>query len=204
MFKDFFLFKGLSAEEKAKIIAFFPQPLSFKKGDVIYSADKFKNALGLIVEGKASAVANNADGFYKKSFTKNSVFGAAAVFGKEENYVSIIIAETKTEVLFIDEKNLKQIFTEYPQTAMNYIDFLSDKIRFLNKKLNMISCTSAEDTVYKYLISNMNSENYVNIPVSKTTLAKMLGLGRATLYRSFDALENSGKIKRENNIIKVI
>lgn len=68
----------------------------------------------------------------------------------------------------------------------------------------MISCTSAEDVVYKYLIDNMPDSKIVKIPVSFTLLAKMLGLSRATLYRGFDALEQKGKIKREKNIIKVI
>ena len=37
-----------------------------------------------------------------------------------------------------------------------------------------------------------------------TLLAKTLGLGRATLYRSLDNLERDGIILRENNNIKVI
>lgn len=199
-----FLLKGLSDLEKTKIISRFESPTSFKKGDIIYSADAFPCALGFVISGKAAAVTNNSDGIYMKSFTAGSVFGAAAIFGNDDSYISTVVANTDMEILFISENTLKEIFTENPKTALNYITFLSDKVRFLNKKLNMISCVSAEDTVYNYLCSIKDSENNAEIPVSMTLLSKMLGLGRATLYRSFDALENSGKIKRENNIIKVI
>lgn len=204
MISDLFLFKGLKEKEIKEIISFLDSPIHFNKGDTIYSADKFEKALGYIIKGKASAKSDNADGFFMKSFPKGSVFGAAAVFGNSDTYVSHIVANTNTEVLFIDEITLKTIFEQYPETSINYINFLSDKIRFLNKKLQMISCTNAEDAVYKYLIDNMDSDKSVKIPVSFTLLAKMLGLSRATLYRGFDALEQKGKIKREKNIIKVI
>ena len=93
-------------------------------------------------------------------------------------------------------------------TLLNIIGNLDTKtdgeIRFLNNKLSVISCPDAEDTVLKYLSSSSDSDGYAVIPVSMTMLAKMLGLGRASLYRSLDALEQSGNIIRENNKIKVI
>lgn len=204
MISNLFLFKGLEDKEIKEIISFLDSPVHFNKGDTIYSADKFEKALGYIIKGKASAVTDNSDGFFMKTFSKDSVFGAAAVFGNSDTYVSHIVANTDTDVLFIDETTLKKIFEKYPKTSINYINFLSDKIRFLNRKLSMISCTSAEDVVYKYLIDNMPDSKIVKIPVSLTLFAKMLGLSRATLYRGFDALEQKGKIKREKNIIKVI
>ena len=201
MLDDLFLLDGLSDNEKANAISLLETPLTFKKGEVIYSEDCFKKALGLFLSGSASAVNKS---LYKKRFETGSVFGAAALFGRDNCYVSKIIADTNCEVLFITEDALKKIFNLYPAATINYITFLSNKIRFLNHKLNMISCTHAEDTVYNFLIQNMNSEKIVNLPVSMTTLARMLGLGRATLYRNLDNLENKGKIKREKNNIKVI
>lgn len=204
MLKDIFLLRGLNENEKQKVISMFSKSSKFKKGDVIYSTNTFKSALGVILNGTACATAENSDGFFKKSFKAGSVFGAAAIFGDGGAYVSQIIARTDCEVLFIDETVLKKIFALYPQTSLNYISFLSDKIRFLNQKLNMISSPSAEDTVYKYLIENMNDDHIVSLSVSMSLLAKMLGLSRATLYRSFDALESKGKIIKQNNEIKVI
>ena len=204
MLKTLFLFENLEESEIKDIISLLPKPKLFEKGETIYSANQFKKALGFIIKGKASATTDNSDLLFMKTFSKGSIFGAAAIFGNEDTYVSRIIANSKTEVLFIDEETLKQIFAKYPQTSINYINFLSDKVRFLNNKLQMISCTNAEDAVYKYLIDNMDSEKLVKIPVSFTLLAKMLGLSRATLYRGFDALEQKNKIKRDKNIIKVI
>lgn len=204
MLKNLFLLNNLTPNEQDVVIDMLPDTVAFKKDDVIYSADNFKNALGYIVNGSAHAVTENNDGMFMKSFSVGSVFGAAALFGNNQCYISKILADSDCEILFIDEEKLTYIFKKFPQTSINYISFLSDKIRFLNRKLNLISCTSAEDTVYKYLLDNMDGENIVNLPVSFTRLADMLSLGRASLYRSLDTLEKKGKIKREKNIIKVI
>ncbi len=202
--EELFLIDGLSEEEKKQITESFKKPIFFSKGEVIYSADKFSNSLGFICSGKAFAVTNNGQGVFMKSFEKGSCFGAAAVFGSGEKYVSTVIAKTDTEVLFISEEDLRQIFLKTPKTAINYISFLSDKVRFLNKKLSVLSCTSADETVYNYLSSVKDSDGYALTPKSMTLFSKMLGIGRATLYRSLDKLEENDKILRENNRIKVI
>ena len=44
------------------------------------------------------------------------------------------VGKTDAKILFISEKKLKSIFLKYPQASINYIEFLSDKVRFLNKK----------------------------------------------------------------------
>lgn len=202
--KDLFLFAGLTDSEKCEIINSFSKPCNFKKGEIIYSADNFRNAMGVILSGKAFAVTCGGCELYMKSFEKGAVFGVASMFGDKEKYVSTIVAERETEVLFIDETTLRSVFLKNPEISLNYISFLSNKIRFLNSKLTLLSVGSSEDTLYKYLYSVADDEGIAAVPKSMTLLAKMLGLSRATLYRSLDTLIESGKIIRENNLIKVI
>ena len=202
--ENLFIFKGLADDQIKNIIKSFDSPIEFKKNDIIYSADNFPFAIGYILEGSAVAVTNNKNNVHMRSFEKGACFGAAAIFGGNEIYVSTITAKSDAKILFISEKKLKSIFLKYPQASINYIEFLSDKVRFLNKKLSVISCSNAEDTVLKYLLSVCDSDNNAKIPKSMTLLAKTLGLGRATLYRSLESLEKDGLILRENNNIKVI
>lgn len=201
--RDLFIFEGLTDTEKDEMISLLDETVLFEKGSVIYSADKFQNAIGFVISGKAFAVSNNDGGLYMNSFNTGDCFGVAAIFGGTEQYVSTIIAKTKTQILFIDEKHLKKMF-ENQKIVLNYIKFLSTKIRFLNNKLNLLSCENAESKVYNYLYSVCDSEGFAVIPKSMTLLSKMLGLGRATLYRSLDNLEKNNMILRENNNIKVI
>lgn len=195
---------GLTTDEKKEALSLLDSTWHFQKGDVIYSADNFKNALGVIITGTAFALNSGDSELYMKTFSPGSFFGAAAVFGGNEKYVSTIIAKTDVDVLFLEESKLSEIFTKFPKTAINYITFLTDKIRFLNTKLSLLSCPTAEDTLFEYFKSTADKDGNATLPKSMTLLSRMLGVSRASLYRCIDTLIDSGKIQRENNIIKVI
>ena len=86
--------------------------------------------------------------------------------------------------------------------AFNYIEFLSKRISFLNSKINAYTAKSAENKLYAYLLQLPRNGNTVFLPTDMSTLAKMIGIGRATLYRAFEKLETSGLITKNNkNII---
>lgn len=203
VYDGLFLLDGLQENEKREIISSLPETVKFKKGEIVYSPESFRRAIGFVKSGSVSAVTNNSQQMVMKRIYAGSCFGAAAVFGTADTYVSTVSAAEDAEICFITEETLVLLFEKHPVTAVNYIAFLSDRIRFLNKKLSVISCSDAENTVLKYLTLLADDNGYAVIPVSMTELSKMLGLGRASLYRSLEALEKRGSIIRENNKIKV-
>lgn len=203
VYDGLFLLDGLQENEKREIISALPEAVKFKKGEIVYSPESFRRAIGFVKSGSVSAITNNSQQMVMKRIFVGNCFGAAAVFGTADTYVSTVSAAADAEICFITEETLVSLFEKHPVTAVNYIAFLSDRIRFLNKKLSVISCSDAENTVLKYLTLSADDNGYAVIPVSMTELAKMLGLGRASLYRSLDVLEKRGSIIRENNKIKV-
>ena len=96
------------------------------------------------------------------------------------------------------------LFEKYPQTAINYITFLSEKVRFLNEKLNVVSCSGTENTVLKYLTSIADKNGEIQNFKNMSLVSKSLGISRASLYRALNDLEQNGYIIKENNYIKVI
>lgn len=203
-FEKFFLLKNLSQTEKNEIVLTFSSPVLFKKGETVYSSHKFKNAVGYIIKGSATASSDNPNETPLKTFSKGMSFGVATLFGSDECYISTITAKTDLEVLFITEDELKTLFQKYPETAINYISFLSEKVRFLNKKLNVISCSGTENTVYKYLTSLADQNGEINNFKNMSLISKTLGISRASLYRALSDLEQNGYIIKEKNYIKVI
>lgn len=203
VYDGLFLLDGLQENEKREIISALPEAVKFKKGEIVYSPESFRRAIGFVKSGSVSAVTSNSQQMVMKRIYAGSCFGAAAVFGTADSYVSTVSAAEDAEICFITEETLVSLFEKHPVTAVNYIAFLSDRIRFLNKRLSVISCSDAENTVLKYLTLSADDNGYAVIPVSMTELSKMLGLGRASLYRSLEALEKRGSIIRENNKIKV-
>lgn len=203
-YDDFFLLNGLSGAEISEIISNFSKPLTFKKGDTVYSKHQFSNAIGYIIKGEAVANSDNKNEAHLKTFQKGMSFGAAALFGGGNSYISTITAKTDLEVLFITEAKLLSLFEKYPQTAVNYIAFLSERVRFLNKKLNVVSSNGSENTVYKYLTSLADDDGEVKAFKNMTLVSRTLGISRASLYRALSSLEAQGCIIKENNKIKVI
>lgn len=204
IYNNLFLFDGLSEDIILEIEASLPKTKKFSKGDLIYSSECFSKSLAYIVSGTLIAQTDNNNCIVMQTFKEGMCFGAAALFGSGDRYVSSLTATADSEILFISEEQLENIFSEYPTVAINYIAFLSDRIRFLNKKFSIFSCQDAESSILKYLSASADAEGYADIPENMTLFAKMAGVGRATLYRCLDSLEAGGMIKRENNKIKVI
>ena len=194
-----FLFEGLSRSEREAILKELPSAVVYRKGEQIYSANGRDTAMGILLSGRASAVCEN---IIKRTFTAGDVFGVAALFGKGESYDSRIVAKSDCTVQFINEQTLREIFSRYPQTALNYIAFLSSRVRFLNKKIDQLSSPDAASKLQSFLESNKGDDGTVTLQ-SMSTLSRLVGVGRTSLYRALDELEKEGRITRNNNTIRV-
>jgi len=80
---------------------------------------------------------------------------------------------------------------------------LSDKIRFLNRKIAFFTSGSTEKKLAGYILSLPIENNTVKLDMNMSKLASSLDIGRASLYRAFESLEENCFITRENNLIKI-
>ena len=90
---------------------------------------------------------------------------------------------------------------------MNITRFLVGRVVFLNKKISSLAGYTAASRLTMYLSENAKTVNgicSVTLPCSLTDFAEYLGLGRASLYRTLDAMEAAGKIKRRGRIIQIL
>ena len=83
-----------------------------------------------------------------------------------------------------------------PEFAKAYVTLLSEKIIFLNKKISAYSEGDASEKVLRWILTMANGESELVLPCSVSKLAQMLGIGRASVYRAFDALQEQGIIGR--------
>lgn len=189
-----FLFSGVERNFKPEELG---NTVKFKSGMSIYECDDYPKAIAVLLKGKAEAFSQSNTAL--KIFETGSVFAVSAVFANEKTYVSRIVAKNDCEVLFIGEERLTELFKEYPKTAVNYISFLSEKIRFLNKKISLFTQDSVESKVYCFLL-NRNSEEKLNMSL----LSKTLGIGRTSLYRALNGLEEKNVIVRKDGKVSVL
>lgn len=196
-----FLFEGLSEEDYTKVLAALGQPVGIPKGGELYR----DGSVGIIVSGSAriGRTGSTGESVTVRGIGAGEVFGAASVFGEWKNGKSRITAQTACRVLYISEDVLRKLLSDYPVIAVNYISFLSDRIRFLNRRIDAFSAGSAVQKLYEYLAEMTDGEKSVTLSFGMAELARRLKMGRSSLYRSLEVLQENGLVTRCNNTFTV-
>jgi len=205
-----FLFRGAAADTVLKTLSDQRcKTADYKKNETIFDAEDFFRSIGIILKGEISVSSNPSEErkYIMNRLSAGAIFGAAAMFVQDEDYLTCLTAASDCRILFIPQPLLEDVMRSDHEVAMNYIRFLSGRICFLNKKIKGLVSVSANQNLARYLIANANSSGsgtFVHMNVSMSALASMLNMGRASLYRAVDALENAGLIKRNGKDIDIL
>lgn len=171
---------------------------NFNSGDVIYSPTSQKKSVGVVISGKVVASSDNA---LLKVIHENDMFGIANLYSNDD-FPSVITARSASSVLFIEEAAFKALLENDTKLLKVYLEFMSNKIVFLNKKISSLTAGNTEKKLAAFLIDNQRDGVY-SLPVSISALADMLSVGRASLYRAMDSLAAEGLILRDGKIITI-
>ncbi len=177
------------------------------KRHAIYDENNYRRALGLILRG--SATVTKGDEGHRVNMSKlreGDLFGMAALFYEEEGFLSKVTANQETIVLFMTKEWLTSAFAKEPLIAANYITILSERIHFLSRKIDTFTGSDGTDCLRRFLRSEYQRVNdtSLDLSVSMTTLATQLNLSRASLYRSFQTLEEKGILERKGKKITLL
>ena len=149
-----FLFKGVNSEEIKKLFKLYcPKTSVFKKGEIIYSPDKFENEVGIIIKGKCR-VERMSDG--GKSIPLNDLgpsdsFGIVAIFSGRDSFPTHVLSLTDTTIAFWGKADIQALICESNKIALNVISFMANRIDFLNDKIMTFSGHNVEQKLAKYI-----------------------------------------------------
>jgi CRP-like cAMP-binding protein len=175
----------------------------YEAGEYLFRKNDKSDRLCIILRGSADVSRVSEDGLMHMSTLKrNDLYGAASLFGGDVGYVTDIRCNERVRALVITEDKVLALLSENQTVLRNYLRYLNGRIRFLNKRLDAFS----KNTVAAKLLTFFAAEAKDNVYTVKnyTKLSETLCLSRATLYRALDALETSGKIKREGKNITIM
>lgn len=188
------LFTGLFHEKLYGL----PEVLFLKAGEKY----EIKNAMAVIYRGKAEI-------YKKKAFLKKaeppSVLGLATLFDNSQTYISTVIAKTEATLLVFNQTTVEKMIRESPEFSHRLIVLFSEKIRYLNRRIDFYTSEGAEGKLHEFLQASAKGEDgekTVEIPMSK--LSEILDIGRASLYRALLSLEEKGQIKKQGKKIILI
>lgn len=193
------LFAGVE-EETVRAALTGPQAVrrAYQKGDILYAPHDFSRSLGILLHGTVSV---HKEDLPVSQLGPGDLFGAAALFNQEADYVTTLRARTPCAVLYLTQGRVEELLDRHPQVRHNYLAYLSGRIRFLSAKVDQLAGPTAQDKLLHYL-QRRAPEGPSDC--SLTELAARLGMGRATLYRALDALEAEGTLRREGKTLRLM
>lgn len=197
---DCMLFEGIEQAQAMQLLQTYAQLQTFEKGQIIYSPQHYQHSLGIIVQGRAVVVEKEC-GVLLNDLGAGQCFGAAALFVPQDQYVTTVRAKTGCSILFLSMEQMRQILMQNPAIAFNYIRFLSGRIQFLNRKIDSFTAPGAQQALLSYLRQQPGGKS---VGLSMVKLSEMLNIGRTSLYRAVEQLEQCGKIKREGKTIQLM
>lgn len=195
-----FLFTDIPAEELPVVTADLSAE-RYPASAVIYSRTEFRKAMGVVLSGRLTAV--KGKDLLLNTLGPGDCFGVAALFCPAEDYVTTVKAKEPSTLVFLDHSWLTGLFRRYPQTAVAYIAFLSQRIRFLNRKIDSFTAPTAQEALFRYLLETVR-DGKVEVAGGYSQLARTLNVGRASLYRALDALEAEGRIRRNGKTVYLL
>ncbi len=175
----------------------------FADGETVFSPSAC-DGLPVILSGKAVIVSGECGGTVLRRLGVGDTFGAATLLSKKKSHGTYAVADGKCTAAFLPTKTVKRLIAEEPQCALNYVSFLSDRISFLNRKIAAFTAGSAESKLAFWLSEMCENGGEVTAPVSLTELSSMLNIGRASLYRAFNAFADEGIIEKTGKSIRVV
>lgn len=200
------VFKNIPENDLCTIAEEYATFSVYEKNEVIFSENNYTRCLVIIIKGSASVTKQSGNSkILMNILKKGDIFGMATLFYEEENYLTQITALEKVTLAVFSKENVKKIFSLYPSVSENYITILSEKIHFLNKKISTYTKAETLQKVASFILQYVNEDKTVSdLPYSITSIADALNVGRASVYRAFDTLENDSVIKREGKKIKIL
>ena len=176
----------------------------YQKGDRVFYEQG--GALGVLLSGKV-CVGGRRDRhkLVLNEMDPGVVFGFSSLFEGEKHFETDICACRKSEVLWLEEALIEELLGLERRVGRNIIALQAEKIRFLNEKVLSFSSSDNEKKLLLYLEAlPASEEGRREVPLGMSALSARLSMGRASLYRAFDRLEEENMIRREGRAVYIL
>ncbi len=196
--RKFGLFSALPPEE-AQRLAQHLQIRSYPTRFRLFDAGESASGFYLIFSGKVKIFRVSPEGSEQVLgiFEEGQSFAEAAVF-QGGGYPAAAETLEPTELIFIDRKMILDTVRSDPEFALRLLGGMSLKLRRLVRLIDSLTLKDAKGRVARYLAgllpADMREPVEIELPISKTLLARMLGVTGETLSRTLKSLSQDGVI----------
>jgi CRP/FNR family transcriptional regulator len=107
--------------------------------------------------------------------------------------------------LYFEKKEFFQNLEKDPVIAKYFLTLLAKKCVVLNKRIEALEMQTVRQRLIRYLVTSCkgDTECFVELPMKKGELAKLLGTISETLSRNLKQLQSDGLINVQGNSIHI-
>ena len=199
------LFEGCDGKATENLLLSDGVLLSFRSGEKM--KPEFSPAVGILLSGSGVICSGDKDNSTILKFVSpGNMIGVAGIFAPDPPRTqTFACGDGKSEMFFIHKNAFEALLDSDPAFRRNLVEFLADRITFLNSKIDCVTAGTSERKLALFIKSaQRDSDGRVLIGMSMTALARALDLSRASLYRAFDTLEEIGAVKRDGRIVTIL
>ena len=203
--RDAFLFNGMK-DSSFELLFQNTDTKQFSSGSDLFPAEMHGKYIGILLKGRADVRKPTERSVIMSILTPGNIFGAAGLYIEADRFVNEITAVGKAKALYVKKETIDLLLNSDGAVATNYISYLSERIFFLNKRIEGFTSGSAEKALALYLMSafSESGEKEITLPCSLSKLSDVLHVGRASLYRAFDSMIAKGIVLKDNKTITLL
>lgn len=175
---------------------------SFSGDEIISYQWGDSTRLGICLSGEAAVYSKGHEKALLNKLRPGAIFGVSSLFS-DEHADTVIHSNGASVFLFLNRAETERLL-EHPVFRKNLIVFLTGRIRFLTEKITSFTTPTAEKKLALFLLRNADENGSVKGFHSYAELARILNLGRASLYRALEKLEEMGAICRNGKNLQIL
>lgn len=180
----------------------------YAKDTLVANEEDSCTTLGIVLEGSVEAQKIYASGkiLTLAKMGPGQMFGEVIVFTSTHRYPATIIAMEKSRILFIHRDEIVRLCSEYPLVLRNFMEFLSNRILMLNKRIRELSYVTIRQKIAGFLLEEYKRTHSKTIvlTLSRESLALQMGIQRPSLSRELIKMREDGLIDFCKNRITIL
>ncbi|WP_188207559.1 Crp/Fnr family transcriptional regulator [Alkalibacillus aidingensis] len=196
-FKQFPIFKDLSYEELLEVGKISHQR-SLSRGKRIFNEGEERTAVYFVVSGLIKIYKVSEDGQEQviNLLKSNEMFPHVGFFD-DTPYPATALTLTDAELIVVPIEGFELLLLQKPQISIKVMRVIGKKLLALQERIQHMSTQTVSQRTVSTLIrlseelgeEREDSSVYVNIPITNTDLANMIGVTRESVNRTFNRLK---------------
>ena len=207
--KECLLFRGLSAAQLERALAFFSGTRkAYEKGDFLNRIGVPLESFGLVLSGSVHVYMDDIDGHHMimANVTAGETFGESLCFlGLDASVYICAVADT--EVLWLHPERLKSAgaLDAFERGLFDrFTTMLAQRTLAMNDRIQILSKTSIRAKLITFFSQYVQRfGNPFTIPFDRSSMAVYLGTDRSALSRELSKLKQEGVIDFKKNRFRV-